>query len=156
MRRSGPIQRKTPINRGKGLKRGRKRINPISDNEREQKRKKAKCITDYKNEFGTGYSGPCQLCGENCQWLDPAHKIRASKGRVEGDADPTNILALCRRCHTWLDSHISRYGLVVNCMASCATGGSAYSLFSVEQQTSLGIFKLEGKDIREWRGKPDV
>lgn len=48
-----------------------------------------------------GIPGRCEGCGQ-ARPLDPSHRIPRSQG---GTWTPTNLVALCRPCHTWLHAN---------------------------------------------------
>jgi len=108
VKRSGPIKRKTPLERGKPMKRtGWKRtangaattrrapIKPVSKKRQAEQRERVKML---KAETG-GVPVACERC--DAAEANDAHEIvpRSAGGSI---TDRENVVFLCRPCHRWI------------------------------------------------------
>jgi len=89
MKRSGPIQRRTPLKRSSSLKAKRKGLD-----------------TDVRSEVflrDGGCKGRALIPALSC-WgrLDPHHILRRSQG---GQDTPDNLVTLCRAHHDWVHAY---------------------------------------------------
>lgn len=106
--------KRTPLNRGKGLESSGKplertgRIKPRSD--RTQKRYEEERIPFVKRILSERpWCEACLIRGLPRNRSVDVHEIltRGRSGGVFGDdwLDETNVLAVCRPCHMWIDEH---------------------------------------------------
>lgn len=106
MKRGGPLPRRTPLNRGKGLKRGvpqaarRTAIPPKRSKPRRRDRDDQNhgiLWSDVRLVIYVRAGGRCEVCGVqlNIVNMEGHHRRRR---RISPDC-PCNAIALCERCH---------------------------------------------------------
>lgn len=121
MKRSGPIQRKTPLRSGGNLK--RTPLNQQSAKRRKIQGERSKMVRQqlearpwceagpviYKHEVDTLGIALVRARGRNYtgQCTNRAVDIHEPLQRSHGGSivDPENTISLCRRCHDWIHNH---------------------------------------------------
>ena len=119
MKRSGPIQRKTPLRSGGNLKRTplkqqssrRRKTSAVrSKMVREQLEERPRCEAGpiiYKHQVDTLGLALVRAKARTDQCSNRAVDIHEPLQRSHGGSitDPENTIALCRRCHDWIHNH---------------------------------------------------
>ena len=132
MKRSGPIQRKTPLRSGGNLQR-KTGLRPVSKQRQKLNRERSKMVKEELSkrerceagpkitEFLADYYSP-----DAAFWYDQktpcymrASELHEPLRRSQGGSivDPDNTVAICRRCHDWVHANPDdalRCGLLVS------------------------------------------
>jgi len=117
--------RRSPLKRKSLMKRGAKRVRQVSAKRVAENVVRRKVVERIVKERGLDCEARVEKVCKG-QAVDAHEKL--TRGRGGSIIDPTNILLVCRECHTWIDEHpaeAKRRGLVESAAPRMSDGPTA-------------------------------